>query len=180
MPIRTIIVDDEELARARLRSLLRVEPDIDVVAECGDGPSAVAAIAREAPDLLLLDVQIPEVDGFGVLERIDEARRPVVIFVTAYGALIEDAKVAKGDFVLIPAASSSVGLAAIQIANYASATTVALRYPSAGPKYARRAAGGFALDARTWSARRSNVSPSWGTTSFRRRFESSTGSSGRR
>jgi two-component system, LytTR family, response regulator len=84
MPIRTIIVDDEELARARIRRLLRAEPDINVVAECGDGPSAVAAIAREAPDLLLLDVQMPEVDGFGVLERIDEQHRPAVIFVTAY------------------------------------------------------------------------------------------------
>jgi two-component system LytT family response regulator len=84
MPIRTIIVDDEELARARLLRLLRAEPDINVVAECADGPSAVAAIAREAPDLMLLDVQMPEIDGFGVLERIDEAHRPVVIFVTAY------------------------------------------------------------------------------------------------
>lgn len=84
MAIRTIIVDDEELARSRVRQLLRAESDIDVVAECRDGRSAVAAILSEKPDLAFLDVQMPEMDGFGVLEAIGEARRPTVIFVTAY------------------------------------------------------------------------------------------------
>ncbi|HEY6293824.1 MAG TPA: LytTR family DNA-binding domain-containing protein [Terriglobia bacterium] len=84
MPIRTIIVDDEEPARNRIRKLLNSEPDIDVVAECGDGRAAVTAIGREKPDLLLLDIQMPEVDGFGVLEAIGENQRPTVIFVTAY------------------------------------------------------------------------------------------------
>lgn len=84
MRIRTIIVDDEELARRRIRSLLDFEPDIEVVAECGDGGTAVAAILRERPHLLLLDIQMPELDGFGVLEAIGEARRPTVIFVTAF------------------------------------------------------------------------------------------------
>jgi two-component system, LytTR family, response regulator len=84
MPIRAVIVDDEELARSRVRNLLKPEPDVEVVAECPDGHAAVAAIRKHRPDLLLLDVQMPEVDGFRVLEMVGEQQRPVVIFVTAY------------------------------------------------------------------------------------------------
>jgi len=84
MPIRAIIVDDEELARSRVRNLLKPEADVEVVAECPDGHAAVAAIKKHRPDLLLLDVQMPEVDGFRVLEMVGEQQRPVVIFVTAY------------------------------------------------------------------------------------------------
>jgi two-component system LytT family response regulator len=82
--IRTLIVDDEPLARERIRSFLETEEDVEIVGECGDGPSAVEAIERERPDLLFLDVQIPEMDGFGVIERIGPVRMPVVVFVTAY------------------------------------------------------------------------------------------------
>ena len=67
--IRAIIADDEPPARERIRDLLEREPDIDVVAECADGISAVEAIERLEPDLLFLDVQMPELDGFDVLER---------------------------------------------------------------------------------------------------------------
>ena len=84
MRIRTIIVDDEELARKRIRRLLDSEPDIEVVAECGDGDAAVEAVLRERPHQLLLDIQMPELDGFGLLEAIGEAWRPTVIFVTAF------------------------------------------------------------------------------------------------
>jgi two-component system, LytTR family, response regulator len=84
LPIRAIIVDDEELARSRIRNLLKPESDVEVVTECAGGNEAVAAIRKLRPDLLLLDVQMPEVDGFGVLEMIGEQQRPVVIFVTAY------------------------------------------------------------------------------------------------
>lgn len=84
MSIRAIIVDDEELARGRVRNLLKPEADVEVVAECPDGQAAVAAIRKHRPDLLLLDVQMPEVDGFRVLEMVGEQQRPVVIFVTAY------------------------------------------------------------------------------------------------
>ncbi len=84
MPIRTIIVDDEELARIRIRNLLKPETDVEVVAECPDGQAAVVAVRKHRPDLLLLDVQMPEVDGFRVLEMIGEQQRPVVVFVTAY------------------------------------------------------------------------------------------------
>jgi len=84
MNIRTIIVDDEELGRKRLSALLKPEADIEIVAECADAASAIEAIAREKPDLLLLDIQMPGQDGFSVIEAMEEEHRPVVIFVTAY------------------------------------------------------------------------------------------------
>ncbi len=81
--IRVVIVDDEPLARTWLRELLASDPDVAVVAECGDGKEAVAAIRREDPDLVLLDIQIPELDGFGVVRAIGAERMPAVVFVTA-------------------------------------------------------------------------------------------------
>jgi two-component system LytT family response regulator len=77
-------VDDEELARAYLRELLRAHPEIAVAAECANGFEAVKAIAEIHPDLVFLDVQMPKLDGFEVLELIDPGHAPVVIFVTAY------------------------------------------------------------------------------------------------
>ncbi len=84
MKIRTLIVDDEPLARERLRTLLAEAPEVEILGECGDGRAAVAAIEDQAPDLVFLDVQMPELDGFGVLEAVDPAKLPVVVFVTAY------------------------------------------------------------------------------------------------
>jgi len=82
--IRTLIAEDEPLARERIRSLLDSEGDIDVVAECGDGRSAVAAIREHEPDLVLLDIHMPELNGFDVIREIGAAAMPPVIFVTAY------------------------------------------------------------------------------------------------
>jgi two-component system LytT family response regulator len=90
--IRALIVDDEALSRQRVRRLLRAERDVTVVGECADGAAAVEAIARLAPDVVFLDVQMPELDGFGVLRRLAEGGEasstaspsPVVVFVTAY------------------------------------------------------------------------------------------------
>jgi two-component system LytT family response regulator len=84
MNLRVLIVDDEPLARQRLRRLLRSYPDIDVLAECGDGRAAVLAIEEHQPDLIFLDVQMPEMNGFDVLAAVGPTRMPVVIFVTAY------------------------------------------------------------------------------------------------
>jgi len=80
--LRAVIVDDEELARGFLREMLREHPEIEVAAECANGFEAVKAIAETRPDLLFLDVQMPKLDGFEVLELIEPG--PVVIFVTAY------------------------------------------------------------------------------------------------
>src|SRR5687768_4407596 len=82
--IRTLIVDDEELARERLRSLLAREGRIEIIGEASDGKAAVAAIEKLKPDLVFLDVQMPELNGFEVLEALEEAARPNVVFCTAH------------------------------------------------------------------------------------------------
>jgi two-component system, LytTR family, response regulator len=84
MKIRALIVDDEQLARQRVRLLLDEEPDVEVIGESADGFDAVEQIQATRPDLLFLDVQMPEMDGFEVLRRIPQALLPVVIFTTAY------------------------------------------------------------------------------------------------
>ena len=84
MKIRALIVDDEPLARQRLRLLVRDEPDLHLIGDCDSGAEALAAIEREPPDLLFLDVQMPEMDGFELLQKLPRERLPVVIFITAY------------------------------------------------------------------------------------------------
>jgi two-component system LytT family response regulator len=82
--IQALIVDDERLARKRIRSLLKNERDVEVVGECADGAEALAAIRKQSPDLVFLDVQMPEMDGFQVLQEVGGDRMPAVVFVTAY------------------------------------------------------------------------------------------------
>jgi two-component system LytT family response regulator len=82
--IRALIVDDEPLARDRIRMLLAGVSDVTVVGEAGDGHSAINGIRELHPDLLFLDVQMPEIDGFGVLQAIGSEQMPVTVFVTAY------------------------------------------------------------------------------------------------
>jgi two-component system LytT family response regulator len=84
MKIKTLIVDDEPLARQRIRLLLEAEPDFELLGECADGPAALEVIQRDGPDLLFLDVQMPVMDGFALLAAIPPERLPVVIFVTAF------------------------------------------------------------------------------------------------
>jgi two-component system, LytTR family, response regulator len=82
--IRTLVVDDEPLARSNLTVLLRLDPEIEIVAECGSGLKALAEIRGRKPDLVFLDVQMPECDGFDVLEQLGKDMPPAVVFVTAY------------------------------------------------------------------------------------------------
>jgi len=82
--LRVLIVDDETLARQRLRRLVQGELDAEVIGECRDGREAVHAIRTQQPDLVLLDVQMPELDGFGVLHALQGEPVPRVVFVTAY------------------------------------------------------------------------------------------------
>lgn len=84
MPFKTLIVDDEPLAREGLRILLADDPDIAEIAEAKDGRQAVEAIRDTQPDLVFLDVQMPEMDGFSVVREIGAAQMPPVIFVTAH------------------------------------------------------------------------------------------------
>lgn len=84
MTIRALIVDDEEPARELLRSFLAKWPEVDVVGEAGDGATAVDLVTRLAPDLVLLDVQLPGMTGFDVVAALDPETLPLVVFVTAY------------------------------------------------------------------------------------------------
>ncbi len=81
---KAVIVDDEPLAREKIREMLKDDAAIEIVAECASGPKAVAAIEKFHPDLLFLDIQMPQMDGFAVLGAISQENMPHVIFVTAY------------------------------------------------------------------------------------------------
>ena len=101
--LRVVIVDDEPLARDCMRLALRDAAGVSIVAECGDGAAAVEAIRRYSPDVVFLDVQMPGLDGFGVLERVDSATLPVVVFVTAFDShAIRAFEVNALDYVLKP------------------------------------------------------------------------------
>ena len=84
MTARVLVVDDEAVARRRMRRYLAADRDVLVVGECGDGVSAVDAIRTLRPDIVLLDVQIPELDGFGVLQALPPPELPAIVFVTAF------------------------------------------------------------------------------------------------
>jgi two-component system LytT family response regulator len=84
MKIRALIVDDEPLARQRIRMLAQDEPDLDIIGDCASSADALAAIERDPPDLLFLDVQMPEIDGFELLQKLPRERLPLVVFTTAY------------------------------------------------------------------------------------------------
>jgi len=84
MNIKTLIVEDDPLARKRIESLLKLDPKIEIAGSCQDGEAAVAAISRKNPDLVFLDIQLPKMDGFEVLKSIDPKRIPQIIFATAF------------------------------------------------------------------------------------------------
>ena len=82
--IRTLIVDDEPLARERVKRFLRDEKDIEIIGECGNGGDAARAISDSEPDLVFLDIQMPEKNGFEVIRSLDPGHLPTIVFVTAY------------------------------------------------------------------------------------------------
>jgi two-component system, LytTR family, response regulator len=105
--VRVLIVDDERLARQKLRRFLEDEPDVEVIGECSSGAEAVAALARTRPDVVFLDVQMPEVDGFEVLRRVGKGYAGQVVFVTAHDRYAVQAfEVQALDYVLKPFARS--------------------------------------------------------------------------
>lgn len=84
MNIHALIVDDEPLARKRIKRLLADEPDISAISECGSGREAIKVIQETSPDLLFLDIQMPGIGGFEVLQGISHEKMPIIIFITAY------------------------------------------------------------------------------------------------
>jgi two-component system, LytTR family, response regulator len=84
MTVRVVVADDEPIGRQRLVRLVQAEPDTDVVASCADGEEAVQAIREHSPDIVLLDIQMPHLDGFEVVAALGEAHQPAVIFCTAH------------------------------------------------------------------------------------------------
>ncbi|MDB4878233.1 MAG: yehT 1 [Gemmatimonadetes bacterium] len=101
--IRAVIVDDEELGRDRISSLLELQPDVEIVAICSDGASAVETIERAQPDLVFLDVQMPGMDGFEVVENLEPTNLPAIVFVTAHdGHAIRAFEIHALDFLLKP------------------------------------------------------------------------------
>jgi two-component system LytT family response regulator len=103
MATKALIVDDEPLARLRLRALLAGEKDVVAVGECADGASAIDEIEAQRPDLVFLDVQMPELSGFDVIEAIGPSRMPLVVFVTAYDQYaLEAFRVHAMDYLLKP------------------------------------------------------------------------------
>jgi two-component system LytT family response regulator len=84
MTLRVVVADDEPIGRQRLVRLLQGEPETDVVAACADGAEAVEAIRQHAPDVVLLDIQMPHLDGFEVVAALGDAHQPAIIFVTAH------------------------------------------------------------------------------------------------
>lgn len=112
MTLKALIVDDEPVARRRLRTLLKRERGVEIVDECEDGTSALDAIRRLRPDLIFLDVQMPGLDGFDVIELLKPDMCPAVIFVTAYDKYALRAfDVHAADYLLKPFVPSRLGTA---------------------------------------------------------------------
>lgn len=103
MAIRALIVDDEPLAREQIIALLEAESDVAVIGECSDGKSAAHAMRRDVPDVVFLDIKLPEMDGFEILESLSQEHLPSIIFVTAYDRFALQAfKVHAVDYLLKP------------------------------------------------------------------------------
>ena len=114
VPLRVAIVDDEPLARAVLREFLSTEPGVEVVAECANGFEAVKAVSELSPDLLLLDVQMPKLDGFEVLDLV--GREVAVVFTTAYDQYALRAfEVHAVDYLLKPVSAERLGAALVRV-----------------------------------------------------------------
>jgi two-component system LytT family response regulator len=103
MNIRTVVVDDEPLARSRLRKFLIQEPDVEIVGECANGPEALGCIRQQAPDLVFLDLHMPQLNGLQVVRALPAEALPAIVFVTAHEEhAVEAFEVQAADYLLKP------------------------------------------------------------------------------
>lgn len=103
MSIRTVVVDDEPLARNRLRRFLAQEPDVEIIGECGNGPDAIECIRQRLPDLVFLDLHMPQLSGFDVVRALPAEDAPIIVFVTAHDQhALEAFEVRATDYLLKP------------------------------------------------------------------------------
>ena len=103
MSVRAVVVDDETLARNRLRKFLALEPDVEIVGECANGPEAIDCIRDQEPDLVFLDVQMPQFSGFDVLRALPAGCAPAIVFVTAHDRhAVEAFEIQAMDYLLKP------------------------------------------------------------------------------
>lgn len=115
MRLRVLVVDDEPLARTGLRELISNDPELEYVGDAADGQAAVEAIETLKPDLVLLDVQMPEIDGFGVIRAIGPESMPAVIFVTAYEEFaLEAFRVHAVDYLVKPFSDAALAEALVR------------------------------------------------------------------
>jgi two-component system LytT family response regulator len=138
--IRALLVDDEAPARRKLRELLSRAPDFSIVGEAADGIEAVAAIREAAPDVVFLDIQMPNLDGFGVIGQIGVLEMPLIVFVTAYDEhALRAFEVHALDYLLKPFAPSRFERLLDRVRQQlASASTGALASPADGGTLAER------------------------------------------
>lgn len=129
--LRAIVADDEPLARARMLRLLGQFPEIEVVATCSSGEEAVRALHGQRPDVIFLDVQMPGLDGFDVLDSLPRGRQPHVVFVTAHPAHAVRAFEARAaDYLLKPVSSERLRQA-VQRLRFAPAVDIVAAAPAA-------------------------------------------------
>jgi two-component system LytT family response regulator len=149
MKINALIVDDEPLALARLRKMLALEPEVEIAGECGNGAEAINFIRSHPPDLVFLDVQMPEVSGFDVLRAIPVASLPAVIFVTAHDQhAVEAFEVDALDYLLKPFTQARLKASVSRVRLHLQARDVSAlnqhlaewlhKTPPAGPAYLNR------------------------------------------
>jgi two-component system LytT family response regulator len=103
MSLRVVLVDDEPLARSRLRRFLAQEPDVEIIGECANGPEAVGVIRQQRPDLVFLDLHMPQLDGLEVVRALPAGNLPAIVFVTAHDEhALEAFEVEATDYLLKP------------------------------------------------------------------------------
>lgn len=116
--IKTILVDDEEHALNRLSYMLKEEENIDVIATCNNGIEAIQEIKKHEPDLVFLDIEMPEVNGFDVISKIEVDQPPIIIFVTAFSEYAVKAfEVSALDYVHKPFDKNRLGQAIMKLKN---------------------------------------------------------------